>query len=70
MVERKHKFTQFLLSNYRKNTSSMRGCGYKRSKPCITFGLQQGRHDMNMPQVRQVRLTIWNTPNDEQSLDM
>ena len=34
----------FSLRYVKKNTPSMRGCGCKGSKPCIKFGLQQGRH--------------------------
>ena len=63
-----HHFSPFFMWRKTHPRSDAAGMFYKLSKPCIKFGLQQEKHDMNTPgsssQV-QLRLTISDTPNGE-----
>lgn len=63
-----HNFSPFVMWRKTHPRSDAAGMFYKLSKPCIKFGLQQEKHDMNTPgsssQV-QLRLTISDTPNGE-----
>ena len=56
-----HHFSPFFMWRKTHPRSDAAGMFYKLSKPCIKFGLQQEKHDMNTPgsssQV-QLRLTI------------
>ena len=59
-------FSPFVMWRKAHPRSDDAGMFYKLSKPCIKFGLQQEKHDMNMPgSSNQVRLTISNIPNCE-----
>ena len=63
-----HHFSPFFMWRKTHPRSDAARMFYNLSKPCIKFGLQQEKHDINTPgsssQV-QLRLTISDTPNGE-----